>query len=205
MENEKFKFWWVLLIKGLAALIFGIYTFISPSDSLLTLVTALGLFLLVMGGSLIAAAMFSPSENPNHGLWLFQGIFNVLLGFIVLWNKGFSEIALVYLIVAWFFVSGAIKIANGLVNRKALANWWVTLSGGIIVIFFGILIVMNIEGEGVRTLIGLVATGAVIIGIFRIVAAFQVKNMTFNEVAELRSSRAEFVDEVEGRAPESEE
>jgi len=158
-----------------------------------------------MGGSLVATAIFSPSENPNHGLWLFQGIFNILLGFIVLWNKGFSEIALVYLIVAWFFVSGAIKIANGLINRKVVANWWVTVSGGVIVIFFGVLIVMNIEGEGVRTLIGLVASGAVIIGIFRIVAAFQVKNMTFKEVAELQSSRAEFVAEMGGKAPESDE
>ena len=204
MENVKFKFWWVLLIKGLAALIFGIYTFVNPSDSLLAFVTALGIFLLVMGGSLIAAAIFSPPENPNHGLWLFQGIFNTLLGFLVLWNKGFSEVALIYLIVAWFFVSGAIKIANGLVNRKSLANWWVTLSGGIIVIFFGILIVMNIEGEGARTLIGLVGTGAVIIGIFRIVAAFQMKDMTFAQVTELRSSRDEFLSEIEGNAPKSE-
>ena len=80
-----------------------------------------------------------------------------------------------------------------------------TLIGLILGITSAILIVMNIEGEGARTLIGLVATGAVIIGIFRIVAAFQVKNMTFGEVAELRSSRAEFVDEIEGKAPESEE
>ena len=70
MEQGKFKLWWLLLIKGLAASILGVYIMMRPEDSLQSLVMAIGVFLLIMGGTLITAAIFSPPGNPNFGPWL---------------------------------------------------------------------------------------------------------------------------------------
>ena len=168
MENEKFKFWWLLLLKGLVGIIFGLYIIISADKiggepSLSLLVNALGGFLLVTGLLLGIAALTSPPDNPLFGMWLAQGIFNTLFGIIILWNRGLSEITIAYIIVGWFFVSGALNIVSGLVSKKKTGNWLVTFSGGVVSIFLGVLIVSNVEGQGVRTLLTLLSTGAIAI------------------------------------------
>ena len=63
------KSWWLLLLRGIAAIIFGILAFVWPGLTLVTLVLLYGAFALVDGViSLIAA--FTGSAKPVPTWWL---------------------------------------------------------------------------------------------------------------------------------------
>src|SRR5262245_22910368 len=63
------KCWWALLLRGIAAIVFGVLAFAWPGLTLVTLVLLYGAFALVDGVlSLIAA--FSGSAKPIPTWWL---------------------------------------------------------------------------------------------------------------------------------------
>ena len=65
------KSWWVLLLRGIAAIIFGVLAFAWPGLTLVTLVLLYGAFALVDGVlSLIAAFTAAPSQfRPGGSSW----------------------------------------------------------------------------------------------------------------------------------------
>src|SRR6266540_3029554 len=66
------KCWWLLLLRGIAAIVFGVLAFIWPGLTLVTLVLLYGAFALVDGVlSLIAA--FTGSAKPVPTWWLVIG------------------------------------------------------------------------------------------------------------------------------------
>ncbi len=62
------KNWWVLLIRGIAAIAFGVLAFVLPGLTLLTLVTLYAIGALVDGVlSLVAASSASAGIRPDLG------------------------------------------------------------------------------------------------------------------------------------------
>ena len=61
--------WWVLLIRGIAAILFGILAFLWPGLTLAVLVLLFGAYALVDGIFSIIAA-FAASDQPAGNRWL---------------------------------------------------------------------------------------------------------------------------------------
>ena len=57
--------WWLLLLRGIAAIVFGLLTFVWPGMTLLTLVLLYGAFALVDGILAIAAAVSGGTPAPR--------------------------------------------------------------------------------------------------------------------------------------------
>jgi uncharacterized membrane protein HdeD (DUF308 family) len=76
------KSWWLLLLRGIAAIIFGILAFVWPGLTLVTLVLLYGAFALVDGViSLIAA--FTGSAKPVPTWWLVVvGLLGIAAGIV---------------------------------------------------------------------------------------------------------------------------
>jgi len=75
--HELTKRWWLLLLRGVAAIAFGILAFIWPGVTLITLVIFYGAFALI-DGILAPAAAFTPLEEPQPTRHL-CGIINLLV------------------------------------------------------------------------------------------------------------------------------
>jgi len=78
------KNWWLLLLRGIAAVIFGILAFVWPGLTLVTLVLLYGAFALVDGViSLIAA--FTGSTKPVPTWWLVVvGLLGIAAGIVTI-------------------------------------------------------------------------------------------------------------------------
>ena len=62
------KYWWLILLRGIAAIVFGILAFIWPGITLLTLILFYGAFALVDGVLALAHAIMG--GNVGSRWWL---------------------------------------------------------------------------------------------------------------------------------------
>src|SRR5262249_52688934 len=98
------KCWWVLLLRGIAAVLFGLLAFIWPGLTLVTLVLLYGAFALVDGVISLVAA-FTGSAKPVPTWWLVVvGLLGIAAGIVTFAWPGITAILLVLFIGAWALV-----------------------------------------------------------------------------------------------------
>ena len=121
------KSWWLLLLRGIAAIIFGILAFVWPGLTLVTLVLLYGAFALVDGViSLIAA--FTGSAKPMPTWWLVVvGLLGIAAGIVTFAWPGITAILLILFIGAWALVHGIFEIIGAIQLRKEIDNEWMLI------------------------------------------------------------------------------
>src|SRR5207248_3937769 len=84
------KGWWLLLLRGIAAVVFGVLAFIWPGLTLLTLVILYGAFAIV-DGVLALAAVFGRTGPDVPKWWLvLTGVLDIGAGLIALFWPGIT-------------------------------------------------------------------------------------------------------------------
>jgi uncharacterized membrane protein HdeD (DUF308 family) len=164
MLNALAKCWWLLLLRGLAAILFGVLAFVWPGMTLVTLVLLYGAFALVDGVlSLIAA--FSGSAKPVPTWWLVVvGIIGIAAGIVTFLWPGITAILLVLFIGAWALVHGIFEIIGAIQLRKEIDNEWMLILGGALSVLFGV-VVLIAPGAGALGLIWAIAAYSILFGI----------------------------------------
>jgi uncharacterized membrane protein HdeD (DUF308 family) len=168
------KCWWLLLLRGIAGVIFGVLAFIWPGLTLVTLVLLYGAFALV-DGVLSLVAAFTGSAKPVPTWWLVVvGLLGIAAGIVTFLWPGITAIVLVLLIGAWALVHGIFEIIGAIQLRKEIDNeWWLILSGALSVIFG--LIVLTAPGAGALGLIWAIAAYSIVFGILFIGLALRLR------------------------------
>src|SRR5438046_6990335 len=87
--------WWVHLLRGLAAISFGILAFFWPGQTLLTLVLIYGAFALVDGVLAIIGALLGRAGSSATWLLIATGIVGVCAGAVTLMFPGLVVTGLV--------------------------------------------------------------------------------------------------------------
>ena len=129
--------WWVVLVRGLAAIAFGVVCFVWPAISLLALVLLWGAYALVDGiGAIVWGA------RSRWGSMALVGAVSVAAGLVAFFWPGITALALLYLIAAWAVVRGVVEIVAAISLRKQITNEWMLAVGGILSIVFGALVAL---------------------------------------------------------------
>jgi len=166
--------WWVLLIRGIAALIFGLMTIAWPGVSLAILIVFFGAYSLV-DGIFATGAAFSKSGGVRWG-FLLEGIVGILIGLITFFLPGMTAVMLLVMIAVWAILTGILEIVAGFSLKQSIANEWLLVLGGILsIIFGGFLLMRPFAGAvAVALIIGVYAVvfGAVLVGL-----AFELKGL----------------------------
>src|SRR3954453_23145405 len=89
--------WWLVLIRGVLAVVFGLYALFSPEAALLALVLVYG-FYAIMDGVAALFVGFRHRGTSHWGWQLVQGVVSVLAGLIALFWPGPTILALVLII-----------------------------------------------------------------------------------------------------------
>ena len=166
--------WWLVLIRGIVAIIFGILAMIWPGITLWVLVIFFGAYAIVSGLFALFAAF---GHNVQSRAWLIiSGILGILAGIIAFVWPGITTLALLYVIAFWAIFSGIAEIVAGIQARKVIDNEWMLIIGGILSVIFGILLIIW-PGSGALALTWLIGIFAVIYGIAMIALSFKMKNL----------------------------
>jgi len=173
MVHALAKNWWLLLLRGIAAIIFGVLAFAWPGVTLLTLILFYGAFALVDGVLAIIAAITGGAPGPRWWLAI-VGLLGIAAGLLTFLMPGLSALVLLFFIAGWAIATGVFQIIGAIQLRKEIDNEWFLILGGIISVLFGIG-VMLAPGAGALALIWVIGTYALIIGVLLIALAFRLK------------------------------
>ncbi len=165
--------WWLLLVLGLASIVFGALLIFWPGRTITVVAALIGLFMIVTGLIRFAVAVFD-TDRENRWLLVIAGIVGVVLGVIIVRNPE-ETIRVVVLVTAIFWlVSGMIDFFRGVTNR-ALPDASLRIGLGALSALFGLMILVWPEIT-VGVLAILTGIYIVVFGFLEVVAAFQVRN-----------------------------
>jgi len=168
------RHWWVQVLRGVAAIIFGVIAFTHPVMAAATLVLFFGAWVLVDGIFRIVGAI--GHRDPDWGSDLVIGILGIIVGLLTFHAPGITALALVIYIAAWALMIGATEIALAIKMRREIkGEWFLILMGLASIIFAGLLLWNPIAGAA--ALIWIIAWYAVIMGALAIVFGFRLRSL----------------------------
>lgn len=168
--------WWALVLRGLAAIAFGILAFVWPGITLTALVFLWGSYALVDGAFAIVAGAKSHGENKRWWVLLLQGILSVAAGVIAFVLPGITALVLLILIASWAIVTGAFEIAAAIQLRKYIKGEWLLALMGIVSILFGAALLFN-PGPGALAVVWLIGAYAIVFGVLLVVLGVRLHSM----------------------------
>ncbi|KTB49341.1 hypothetical protein DEALK_02540 [Dehalogenimonas alkenigignens] len=168
--------WWLLALRGIAAIIFGVLALVWPSLTVLSLVVLFGALAFVEGVFSITTAIAVHKKNEYWWAILLAGVAGIIIGLITFFWPDVTALALLYLIASWALITGGFEIAAAIKLRKLINNEWVMILGGLLSILVGVLLVV-FPGAGALSVIWLIGSFAIAFGILQIVLAFKVKSL----------------------------
>ncbi len=167
------KNWWALLLRGIAAIVFGVLAFAWPGITIVSLVILYGAYALVDGVFSIIAAISGGTPAPRWWLAI-VGIVGVLAGLVAFAMPGVVALYLLLFIGAWAIVSGIFEIVGAVRLRKEIDNEWMLILHGVLTVLFGIVLIA-MPGTGALALIWVIGAYAIAAGIIMVVLAFRLK------------------------------
>lgn len=168
--------WWVVLLRGLAAIVFGILAFMWPGLTLAVLVIMFGAFIFVDGIFGTIDAIKHRKELDNWWFWLLDGIVGVLAGAVMLFMPGISAVVLLFFIAAWSIVGGVMRIFAAIQLRKHITGEWLLVLSGVLSIVFGIAIVA-VPHAGLVSIAWIIGIWALAFGILFVMLAFRLRKL----------------------------
>jgi uncharacterized membrane protein HdeD (DUF308 family) len=166
--------WWVLLVRGIAAVAFGVITLLAPGISLYALLLLYGAYALVDGVFNLVMAGRGAARGRRWGAFLFEGLVSVAAGIVAFAWPGITTLALVFLVAAWALVTGVAEIAAAIRLRKQIRHEWLLGTAGVLSIAFGIAIAM-FPGAGALALVLWIGAYALVFGGLLIALAFRLR------------------------------
>jgi uncharacterized membrane protein HdeD (DUF308 family) len=168
--------WWVLVIRGICGIVFGVIAFAYPSLALATLVILFGAWVLIDGVFRIVGATAGRASDPDWGFHLIIGLLGVVVGFLTFRAPGITALILVIYIGAWALMIGAVEIALAIKLRRELKGEWLLVLMGLASIIFAVLLLWN-PGPGALALLWLIASYAIVLGILAIFFGFRLRSL----------------------------
>jgi uncharacterized membrane protein HdeD (DUF308 family) len=167
--------WWTLALRGVAAILFGLVSFMLPGLSLLALVTLYGVYAVVDGAFNLVLAVRGRRTGRRWGSLVFQGVASIAAGVLTFVWPGITAFALLFVIAFWALVSGVAQVAAAIRLRKQIRGEWLLALTGMLSIALGVLLIA-FPGAGALALVFWIAGYAVVIGGLLLALAFKLRN-----------------------------
>jgi uncharacterized membrane protein HdeD (DUF308 family) len=151
--------WWVLLLRGLVAIAFGVLTWAQPAVSLAALVLTFGAFTFVDGLLGVYSAIQGRDQMRHWWVLLLWGLAGVVVGVLTVVAPGVTALVMTLYIGAWALVTGVLQIVAAVRLRKEISGEWLLAQ----------------PGAGMMAMLWVLATYAVIFGVLMVLLSFKLK------------------------------
>lgn len=166
--------WWLLLLRGLIAILFGLLVWFQPSESLVALVLFFGAYTLADGILGIWTAFAGRGQHEHWWVLLLWGLVGVGVGALTFVVPGVTALALLFYIAVWAIATGVLQVVTAVRLRKEITGEWLLVLGGLASVVFGFLLMAQ-PAAGVFALLWLIGTYAVVFGVILVLLAFKAR------------------------------
>ena len=188
MADTLKKAWWVLLLRGISAILFALLLLFAPGLTLagatFSFVIVFAAYVLVDGISTIIAAI-----RHREGQWfllLLWGIISVIAGLVAIGNPllfgTFTLLIMIYIVAFRSIAGGIVEIFSAWQIRRDIDNEWLLAINGMFSVLFGFILLAR-PITGVEVLVILTVFYLLMAGVMQIVLGFKMRGWS-NVVSE---------------------
>jgi uncharacterized membrane protein HdeD (DUF308 family) len=174
MNNALARNWWLVVLRGVAAIIFGVLALLNPGAAILGLVLVFGVYALVDGVMAIVSAFYRRQSDARWWAVALEGLIGVAVGVLAILWPGITAISLLYLIAAWAIITGIMEMVAAVRLRKEITGEWLLFLAGVLSVIAGIAIAF-MPGPGAVAVVWTIAAYALVSGIVMIALGLRLR------------------------------
>jgi uncharacterized membrane protein HdeD (DUF308 family) len=168
--------WWVFVVRGVVAILFGMLAFLRPGITLEVLVLLFAFWALFDGVFVLISSVGAAEAHEPWWPLVLIGLLGIAAGVLTLKWPGITALALLLVVAYWSIFRGILEIVAAVRLRHLIEREGWLILGGIASIAFGVLLIIY-PGPGLLSVIWLVGLYAVIFGISGLMLGFRLKNL----------------------------
>jgi uncharacterized membrane protein HdeD (DUF308 family) len=171
--------WWMVALRGVLAILFGILLLLFPPLVITSMVLLFGAYALIDGVAAIYTA-FRHRTQPRWWVTLLEGIIGVIAGILVFAFPLFATISatlfVLYIVAFWAIFTGVMEIIAAIELRKEIqGEFWLGL-GGALSVLFGLFLLIGPPAAGVLALVTIIAAYSIVFGVMMLFLAFRLRS-----------------------------
>lgn len=170
------KYWWAFLLRGVFAVLFGIFALIWPLATIAALVLLFGAFVFIDGLLTVYHSFQLRKTEERWWVLLLEGLAGIGIGLITFFYPQVTAALLVILVAVWAVATGIFELVAAIRLRKEIKGEWLLGLAGVMSIVLGIFfIAMPLAGSIVIAY--WIGAYALIFGITLIALGFRMRKL----------------------------
>ena len=167
--------WWLVVLRGVAAILFGLAAFAWPGLTLLVLITLFAVYAIIDGFIAVVTGLSHTHDSPRWWVFLLEGLVGIGIGVAALVWPGVTTLAILAMIAAWAILTGVLEIVAAVRLRREINNEWFLALGGFLSVGVGILLIAQ-PVAGTLAVIWMIGAYELVAGVVWIALGFRLRN-----------------------------
>ncbi|HEX3640900.1 MAG TPA: DUF308 domain-containing protein [Ktedonobacteraceae bacterium] len=159
---------WMLAIRGIIALLFGLAVFIRPNMFNNSFAFLFGIYALVDGVVAAGMALDDRAGNSRWYIVFLEGLVGIVFGLLAM----FSTMSLLNVITFWALIMGILELASVFATQGSFSHDWTMVIGGIASVVLAIVLFFT----GASSMLMLVGIFAIVFGVMMFARFVQFKS-----------------------------
>ena len=155
--------WWLLVVRGVAAILFGVLALAAPAIGAVALIVFWGVYAIANGVLELFFAASAGRAGMRFGWYLLEGIVSIAAGVLAFVYPAMTGLVLLYIIASWAIITGAIEIGAAIELRRIVQHEWLLALAGVMSIAFGVVLFVS-PIAGALAVVWLIAAYATVFG-----------------------------------------
>ena len=148
MFDELIRRWWIVALRGIVAVVFGVAAFLAPRETMALLVLLFGAFAFADGVFTVGAGL-----SVNWLSLFLEGVVGMVVGLVTWFVPSIREFWFVELIAAWAFLTGGLELVGAfrlrrLVKGAMAKGEWLLAASGVVSLVLGALLTVQPNATG---------------------------------------------------------
>lgn len=169
--------WWIPVVRGIFAILFGVLALAWPSETLLVLILIFGAFAFVDGIFAIITAIRYATHHERWGVLLLEGVIGILIGLLAYAAPAAIALFFLYFAAGWAIITGIFEIIAAFRVRQSVRGEIFMIVAGILSIVLGLALFV-FPGIGLIAWIWLIGFYAIIFGGLMIGFGIRMRKLT---------------------------
>ncbi|OLC85527.1 MAG: hypothetical protein DMD38_05215 [Gemmatimonadetes bacterium] len=174
--------WWLFLLRGIAAVVFGVLVLMWPGATVIALTAFIAAYALVDGIVAVGSAVRMRAIFDRWWILLIQGLISIAFGVLAFMNPALSLLYVVISVSLWMLLA---SLALFMLGRAHQAMGGSAVGSTIAAVASLVLAVLAVAYPGltIAGVIALIAWFALVIGVVNLAVAFRVRALVQAAVA----------------------
>ena len=176
MNDTLMRSWWMLAVRGVVALAFGMLAVLFPGLTLGWLVALFAAFSLLSGAIWVFGAARNRDADEQWWVLLLFGLASMGAGTVAVLHPALTLLVLILLMGANALVTGVLDIVVAVQLRKKIQGETLLVASGLAAILFGVVVFLFPAGAGGLAVAWLIGLYAMVTGALLLLLAWRVRS-----------------------------